>query len=148
MRSIKVLVTAIVSVALIGLAVSAFAHGGKRWGAGWGNYGSGYNEQLDRDQYRQFDENRQALLEETEGLRSELSEKQRELQNELSKTEPNASKASDLQREISDIQAKLDQKRIDHMIENRETYRGFRRGSMAGGGGMGYGPGGGAGCWR
>ena len=57
-----------------------------------------------------------------------------------------ASKASRLQKEISELQAQFDQKRIDHMIETRKlnpnTGRGYMQGGpMIGSYGSGY-------CWQ
>ena len=60
-----------------------------------------------------------AFLKDTPELRDRLYEKERELQSELAKSDPDASKASGLQKEISDLQAQLDQKRINHRVEMR-----------------------------
>ena len=85
-------------------------------------------------------------MKETQELRSNLFEKERELQEEFSKEEPDASKASRLQKEISELQAQFDQKRIDHMVEMRKLAPKAGRGYMRGGPMMGYGPRGGGYC--
>ncbi len=140
-------------------AVSAFAHGpgwgrGGGWGhhgPGWhhrGDYGPGYDDQTSKKEYKLFEQKREAFFKETQELRANLSEKERELQNELAKGEPDASKASGLQKEISELQAQLDQKRIDHMVEMRKSNPNPGRGFMRGGPMMGYGPRGGGYCWQ
>ena len=139
-------------------AVSAFAHGpGWSRGGGWGHHGPGwhhrgdygqrYDDQMSKEEYKQWEQKREAFFTETQDLRPNLYEKERELQNELAKSEPDAAKASGLQKEISELQSKLDQKRIDHMIEMRKLNPNAGSGFIAGGPMMGYGPRGGGYCW-
>ncbi len=158
MRNVKTIIIAVASVAVIGFAINAFAHGGMGWGGGWGHhgqgwhqrgdYGPGYDNQMSKEQYKQFEQKREAFFKETVDLRADLDGKKRELQNELAKDEPDASKASGLQKEISELQAQLDQKRIDHMVEMRTLAPNAGRGYMRGGPMMGYGPRGGGYCWE
>jgi Spy/CpxP family protein refolding chaperone len=159
MYSLKTVIITIASIALIGIGINAFAHGGMGWGGGWGHHGQGwhhqggygpvYEGQLNNEQYKQFDQKREAFFKETQELRDKLFEKERELQNELAKDEPDASKASRLQKEISELQAQLDQKRIDHMIEMRKLNPNIGRGYMMRGGPMmGYGSYGSGYCWQ
>ncbi len=61
--------------------------------------------------------------------------------------EPDAAKASRLQKEISDLQSQFDQKRINHMVEMRKLNPQAGRGFMAGGSMMGYGSSRGGNCW-
>ena len=140
-------------------AVSAFAHGpGWGRGGGWGHRGpgwhhrwdsgQGYDNQMTEREYQQFQQKKEAFFKETQELRTKLYEKGRELQNELAKTEPDTSIASGLQKEISELQAQLDQKRIDQMIEMRKLNPNAGRGFMRGGPMMGYGPRGGGYCWQ
>ena len=158
MFNLKTIIIIVASIALVGLGINAFAHGGMGWGGSWGHhsqgwhhqggYGPGYNDQLTKEEYKQFDQKREAFLKETQELRSNLFEKERELQNELAKDEPDASKASRLQKEISELQAQFDQKRIDHMIEMRKLNPNTGRGYMQGGPMMGYGSYGSGYCWQ
>ena len=159
MFNLKTAIITVASVALVGLGINAFAHGGMMgWGGSWGHhspgwhhhggYGPGYNDQFSEEEYKQFDQKREAFFKETQELRSNLFEKERELQNELAKDEPDASKASQLQKEISELQAQFDQKRIDHMIEMRKLNPNIGRGTMYGGPMMGYGAYGGDYCWQ
>ena len=158
MFNLKAAIITVASIALVGLTINAFAHGGMSRGGGWGHhgqgwhhqgeYGPGYDDQLTKEEYSQFDQKREAFFKETQELRSNLFEKERELQNELAKDEPDASKASRLQKEISELQAQFDQKRIDHMIEMRKLNPNIDRGYMQGGPMMGYGSYGGDYCWQ
>ena len=139
-------------------AVTAFAHGpgwgrGGGWGhhgPGWhhrGDYGQRYDDQMSKEEYKQWEQQKETFFTETQDMRANLYEKERELQNELAKSEPDASKASGLQKEISELQAQLDQKRIDHMIEMRKLNPNAGSGFIAGGPMMGSGPRGGGYCW-
>ncbi len=139
-------------------AVTAFAHGpgwgrGGGWGhhgPGWhhrGDYGPGYDDQMSKEEYKQWEQQREAFFTETQDMRANLYEKERELQNELAKSEPDAAKASGLQKEISELQSKLDQKRIDHMVEMRKLNPNAGRGFSGGGPMLGYGPRGEGYCW-
>ena len=169
MRTITTIIITIASVALIGLAINAFAHGGMGWGGGWGyqggmmhyrgDYGPGSNDQITKEQYEQFEKQREAFFNETRDLRANLYEKERALQAELNQENPNVATASKLQKEISALQAQLDQKRVENMIEMRKIdpdmghggygymhggpMMGYGGGHMHGGPMMGYGPGGG-----
>jgi Spy/CpxP family protein refolding chaperone len=156
MFTVKNVVITIASIALIGFGISAFAYSGMGWGGGWGHHGPGwhhggygpsYGDELSQEEYRQFEQKREAFFEETRGLRESLFEKERALQDELSQSDPDAAKASRLQKKISDLQAELDQKRVDHMIEMRKLNPNIGRGFMPGGPMMGYDYGGGY-CWR
>ena len=152
MLKLKTIIITVASVALVGFGINAFAHGpgwGGSWGAhgpNWGHrggYGPWYNSQLTKNEYQQFDQNREAFLKETQQLRSDLFEKEGELQNELAKSTPDASKAAQLQKEISGLQAQIDQKRVDHLLEmkkiNPNIGREYTDGDMYGGPMMGYG---------
>ena len=98
------IIIAVASVALIGFAINAFAHGGMGWGGGWGHhgmgwhhrgdYGPGYDDQMSKEQYQQFEQKKEAFFKETQDLRANLHEKERELQNELVKDDLDAAKAS------------------------------------------------------
>ena len=165
----KNVIITIVSLAVLGIGISAFAHSGKSWGGGWGHhrggmyhqggYGDGNVNQMSPEEYKQFEQKREAFFSETRDLRTSLFEKERALQNELAKDEPDVAQASSLQKEISDLQSQFDQKRIVHMLEMRKLNPNAGRGFMGGGpmmgqgnrgGGsmMGYGNRGGGECWR
>ncbi len=155
----------IASIAVLGIGINAFAHGGwghHRGGMHYqGSYGNGNADQMSPETYKQFEQKREAFFSETQDLRTSLFEKERDLQSELAKSEPDVSKASRLQKEISDLQSQFDQKRIEHMVEMRKLNpnagQGYRSGGpMMGSGGpmmgsrgsmMGSGFNGGGYCW-
>lgn len=157
MRRLLTIITAVASMAVIGIAMNAFAHGGMGWGGGWGHhgpgwhhrggYGPGYDDQMTVEQYKQFEQKTEAFFTETQELRANLYEKEGELQNEMAKDEPDAAKASLLQKESSALKAQFDQKRIDHMLEMRKIDPNVDSGFMAGGQMVGYGSYGGGNCW-
>ena len=112
---------------------------------------------LNDDEIQEIYSQRNKFFKATEDLREDIYSKQLELRSELAKKNPDAKKTVNLQGDISKLQAQLDQKRIDHMVEMRKInpnagrgfmgYGGMRHGGM-GYGGMGYGSGPGGYCWR
>lgn len=171
MRNVNMrkLFTVIAVVALVGLGATAFADwGGGGWhrGSGYhhrgwgGGPGSGYGPMMDDlsdDEIKVFEKERQAFFKETESLRQDLYSKELELRSELAKENPDAKQAASIQKEISNLETQLDQKRVDHMIKMRKINPNAGRGYMMGRGGMGYGPGSGQGfgsgggggyCWQ
>jgi Spy/CpxP family protein refolding chaperone len=167
MRRFGIVAIGVVFVAIVGLAINAFAHGGRGWGGGWahhgqgcyyrGNAGPGYDPQMSKEEYAQLEEKKHEFFNTTKELRAELFDKQDKLQAELDKDSPDVAAASALQKEISALRSQLDQKRIQHVIEMREINPNAGRGYMRGcsyrhGAPMkGYGPHGprgGGNCWR
>jgi zinc resistance-associated protein len=120
-------------------------------GPGW-HHGYGYDNDRDTrwsdDDYRKFDQQREAFFKETQGIRSKLYDKEEELQAELNKENPDAAKASSIQKEISGLRSQLDQKRIDFMVEMRKQNQNVGRGFMGGGPMMEYGYPRGGHCWE
>ena len=166
--------TAVAVVATLVLASYALADWGRGWGhmgygphhrgmmGYYGDYGpdrGGYGPRGDfpaydmsREQAEQIEKQREAFFTETEPLRERLYEKQTALRSELTRENPDMGKASELQKEISELQGQFDQKRLEHQMEMRkilpDTGRGFASRGMGPrgyGGGYGYGPGA---CWR
>ena len=162
MFTVRNVVIAIVVFALLALGVNAFAHRGMGWGGGGGHHGPGWHHRggygpctnegpgsmMNKEEYTQLEEKRAAFLEETRDIRASLVEKGQALHSELAKDQPDADKASLLQKEISDLQGQFDQKRIDHILEmrklNPKAGRGFKRGGPM----MGKGFGRGGYCWE
>ena len=64
-----------------------------------------------------------------------------ELRTELARENPDARKAVALQKEISALEADLDEKRIEHRLKMQKITPDGGRGFMMGRGGKGYGPG-------
>ena len=153
MFKLRNVVIAIAVIAVIGFGINAFAHGVRGWGGGWdhhgpgwrhgGGYGMGwhhrdwydqdYEGRPSKEEYKQLEQKREVFLYETEKLRTDLFNKERELQKELAKAEPDAAKATELQKEISGLQSEFDQERIKHMIEMRKLNPNAGRGYKYGG---------------
>ena len=159
----------VILMTILGIGAYAFAGWGNGYGCGgrgpgWrqqGFSGTSFRTDLNETQIQQIEKERQSFFEATDGLRQELYAKEMDLRAELANQNPNAKKAAALQKEISELESKLDQKRINHMIKMREIQpefgggymgkgRGFqRRGNQGGSAYMGYGRGAGSGaCWR
>ncbi len=149
-------------VTVLGFGTYAFAD----WGMGpgmmgeWGHDGPGWHHRgwnssgygpmagnLSDDELVQMNKERSEFFKATENLRQDLYAKQLELRSELAKENPDSKRASSLQNDISKLQARLDQKRIDHMVEMRKINPDASRGFMSRGG-MGYGSAYGGYCWR
>jgi Spy/CpxP family protein refolding chaperone len=119
------------------------------WGAGpgyYGRYNNGYTTMSSKQQEQLADLN-QKFFNETRPLREKLWSKSTELNALLSETNLDTGKIDKVQKEISDLRAKLDEKAVNHQIEVRkiapDTWFGNRYGygPMMGGYGMGYGMG-------
>ena len=155
-------------IAVLAVAVTSFAGWGRaHWGSGyhmgsgygmhrgWGG-GPGYQGDMSEEDIAKLDKERQAFFEATSDLRENLYQKELELRSELAKPEPDAKKAAGIQKEISDLESRLDQKRLEQRIKMRKDFprfgfrgdgygprgRGMGRGMYGGGG---YGPGS---CWN
>ena len=163
-------------IAMVGFAATAFAgwgmgpghrgrgmgygdygqggdQGGPGYGRGPGYCGQGYAADLSEEDLQKVDEARKAFFEETEGLRQNIYQKELELRSEFAKEKPAADKLSGLQKEISELQGQLDQKRVNHMLEMKKINpnAGTRGRGAAGKGyakrGYGRGPGSRGNCW-
>jgi len=117
-----------------------------RHGSGMGYGHRGYRDDegdLTRDEIRQLDEAHAAFYKDTEELRYKLDDKEVDLYRELAGENPDKQKAAQLQKEISELRSKLDQKRLNHQIETRKIAPNAGRGWM-----RGYGSRGGENCRR
>ena len=145
--------------AVMGFGVYAFADGGMGYGMNHGGRGhqesGGYNGgygcpgygnmmgDLGDEEIQKMDEQRKAFFKSTEDLRQNIYQKRLALESEFAKKSPDAKNASNLQKEISDLRAQIDQKRIAHLIEMKKINPGLGAGFM--GPGM-MGQGNGKGC--
>jgi len=108
------------------------------WGGGSGSrmgYDRGYDN-LTKEQHNQLDKAHQEFYDETAKLRKDIRAKRAELNALLNSSDPDAEKAKALQKEISDLRAKLAQERINFALEERKIDPDARIGR---GYGMGYG---------
>lgn len=163
MKAPMKILAAISSIALIGLAGIAFAHGG--WGGGYsgdghmmgggdghmmgpgGHMGYGYGRGeagITDAQREELAASRDAFFKAAEGLREDVYHKRGELARELDRNNPDAGKVRELQKELSALKADFDRKRLAHRMELKkiapELGRGFH-GRGAGGNHGGY-------CWN
>lgn len=124
--------------------------GGSRIYAGRGDceYGPrGVYNDLSDEQRDQLDALHKKFYDETSQLRKDLRDKRIELHDLLDTDNPDVEKAKAIQSEISTIQAKMAQKRVEFMVEKRKIApdarygRGFgnRMGFARGKGGYGSG---------
>lgn len=125
-------------------------------GRGHGN--PGYANLTDEQEKNMSVLNRK-FFDETAPLKSEIWQKSDELEDLLDSSTPNVEKATALQKEISDLKAKMAEKRLSYDLEARKIApdaqergfgkgygRGYGRSMMGGGprmGGRGQGP-----CWN
>jgi hypothetical protein len=120
-------------VMLLGFGVSAYA-------AGPGSPGMGAaSTNLTDDQIKQMESKRTAFQTATQGTRQQLNEKRQALNTELAKQTPDAATCAALQKDISDLQAQFDQKRLTHILEMKKIDPNFTEGRGMGPG-MGQGP--------
>jgi len=148
----KKLIIGLTIAVAIGIGTYAFGY----MGGGYGNYGmmhggpgmhqgyyggprSDYRSDLNDEDIKALDEERTAFLKATDRIRQNLYSKELELRSELYKESPDVSKAGSLQKEISELESELDQKRISYMIKIRKLDPNTGRGFMMGGDHMGYG---------
>jgi hypothetical protein len=84
---------------------------------------------LSDEEVKALQKERNDFFEATQDLRQNLYQKNLELKSELAKKDPDAKKAAKLQKEISELEANFDQKRLDHRIKmqkvNPRAGRGF-----------------------
>jgi hypothetical protein len=87
---------------------------------------------------QKLDEQREAFFKSTQDLRQNIYQKQLALESEFAKKNPDVKIAKNLQKEISDLRAQIDQKQIEHMIEMKKINPAIGSGFM-GPGMMGHG---------
>jgi Spy/CpxP family protein refolding chaperone len=113
------------AVAVLGLGTYAYAAGGPRYGhhgwmhrsPGFGNWGN-----LSEEQLQKLDDEREAFFKETEDLRRQIYQKNLELKSELANKTPDANKASEIQKELSNLKAQFAEKRLQHTLKMKATF--------------------------
>ncbi len=139
------------------IAIPVLAHGPGRgmgrhmmgYREGGPGYGCQYNRGYDRlteEQRSQLDKLHQRFYDDTAQLRDEIRAKSAELDTLLNSPNPDAERAKALQKEISDLRARIAQNRINLELEERKVApelrsdRDYHDNHMGGyGHGMGYG---------
>ena len=146
----KKLATTLGILFLVGvLAAPVLAHRGG-WGGssrGFDNcrQGSGPDGNLSESQNAELDKLEQKFSNDTAKLREKIWAKSEELDTLLNAADPDVKKVKAVQKEITDLRAKVDRQRIDFELEARKITpnSGYARGYSRGYGRhmMGYGPG-------
>ena len=108
---------------------------------GW--WGGSGDRGITSEQAEKLENARESFYTETRDLREKLYDRSAELRRELSRENPDRSKVQDLQKDLSELEGELDQKRLAHRLEVRKIAPQFG-GDIARGG---YGPGAGW-CWQ
>ena len=103
------------------------------------NFGSGQgymHSSLTEDDINKINESRQKFMKRTEDLNQKILENQMALKSELVKKNPDAKKAVKIQKELSELEAKFNEKQVKHIIEVKKINpnAGMWMGSMKGGG--------------
>ncbi len=121
---------AVVAALILGLwSMTSFAGpwgGGYGYGGGYGQGGCWNTDNLSPEIMKKLQDERRAFFNETKDLRQQLNEKKAELNLELSRKEINIDKASAIQKDISDIQAKIARKRLLHIVKMKKIDPDFR----------------------
>ena len=107
------------------------------WGSNPGScwdYGRGYTN-LSKEEQSQLKELENKFSNETYRLRNEIWSKLAELNSYLNSTNPDSQKLKALQRELSDLRAEMDEKRLAYELEARKILPDTR---FRGGYGKGY----------
>ncbi len=95
-------------------------YGGHMMGPGWGRgYGPGRSN-LSDEQVDKIEAARDKFYDETRSLRRDINDKAYDLGKEMDKENPDANKVADLQKQLSKLQADLDQKAVQHRLEMRK----------------------------
>ena len=118
--------------------------------AGWGRGGNcprgGFGGDLTDEEIGALQKERNAFFESTRELREKLYQKNLELRAEMAKQNPDAKKAAELQKEVSELDSALDQKRLDHQLKMKKDHPQIYGKGL--GGGMGPRGGMGSGCGK
>jgi len=129
MNTFKRLAITLVVFGMVASGSTAFARMGRGMQMGQNGDAAGHSMQMGQgmgmmgmanltpDQLKLFQAEKAALIKETETLRQSLYQKSLELRSELAKANADPKKAGAIQKDISAIQTKLDQKRLDHMLK-------------------------------
>ncbi len=149
-RNIK-MVMILVILSVFGLSSMALAC----WDYGYGymagpGFHGGTNDMghFPATQTEQLTQQRLAFFQATRKTRQKLYEKQLALQSELDKPSPDSARVTKLQKEVSQLQNNLEQKRLDFAAKLPRDLRDFfRLGHMNHEWTMGYGPHYGGYCW-
>ena len=125
MKKYGVIIGVLILAGLV--AVPVFAgrgHGPGRWGGGygacWSDGPGGPYGNITEEKAAELDQIRRNHYDETNQLRNELWTKKDELGSIFSASDPDIEKAKEVQSQVSEIKAKLDQKRLEYRFKVKE----------------------------
>ncbi len=119
-------------------------YGGPMMGNGpYHRGGDGYWGDLPEETRARIDAARESFYDETRKLRRDIEDANIDLDRELHKDDPDRGKVADLQKKLSGLEAKFDEKAVSHRLEMRKLLPEDYRGQDHHGRGYGYGS-----CWR
>jgi hypothetical protein len=165
MTNSKKIIAGLTLFAILGFSGFAFAHGGNGYGSsnmGYGRHmgmetgnhmGYGYNmmpgdygrySSLTDGQVKRLESARKDFFNATNDLREKMYQKRLELRSELAKQDTDINKVKNIQKELSGIEAKFDQKQLEHELETNEIVPGSNRGFAD----RGFGSRAGNNCWE
>jgi len=110
-------------VAVVALSVTAYAGKGMGYGPGKGQCqrgGGNMMGNISEDEAKKINDERDTFFKATEELRQDIYAKEMELNSEIAKKNIDTAKAVKLQKEISELEAQFDQKRLDHRIKMKK----------------------------
>ena len=140
-KHLSTIVSILAVFTLIGLGAYAFADSGRddgRHGRGMGYYGRGGDDcemgyvhrkgygrssfygDLSDEEIKKLDEEKNAFFEATDDLKRNIYQKRLELRSELAKKEPDEKNAFNIQKDLSSLEAQMDQKRIEHLVKMKK----------------------------
>ena len=112
--------------------------GWKRHGMGKLRFDHGFRGNLSDEALEEAAKDRDTFIESTEGLRRHIRQKKLELRAELDKETPDADKAIQIQKEISNLKTNFDGQRIEHRLRMKKIHPelgqgfGFRKAGKSG----------------
>ena len=124
-------IAVLVVLSVIGIAGYAMADG---YGYGRGGYGSGncpnwgerggrgLSANLDQATLDEIQAKRQAFRESTEDLRRQIYQKRLAIKSEMANADPTPETVLQMQKELSDLKADLDMKRMEFQLELKKAY--------------------------
>jgi Spy/CpxP family protein refolding chaperone len=97
-------------------------HGRGMMGPGQGRgFHRGYANLSDEDRAK-IDAAREKFFDETRSLRRDIDDQAYALHKEMTSDNPDSTKAAQLQKQLSSLQAEFDQKRVQHRLEMRKLW--------------------------
>ncbi len=111
--------------------------GGNGYHRGYGDAGRG--QRLSDEQLEKVGQAREDYFKASSQIRNEAYQKRLEIRSELSRENPDADKLRKVQKDLSGLEAELDQKRLEHELKISKIAPDSKRGYARNGYGHGFG---------